>query len=55
MIIDAHQADLMARDPNISERTKKWFEVLGNGMPAGAEKAAYSVPAEEVANLGKDQ
>jgi len=54
MIIDAHQADLMASDPNISERTKKWFEVLGNGMPAGAEQAAYSVPAEEVTNLGKD-
>ena len=54
LIIDAHQADLISSDPNITARTKKWFEILGNGMPAKAEKAAYSVPAEEVANLGKD-
>lgn len=55
MIIDAHQADLQPNDPNMSERTKKWFQILGNGMPAQTEKQAYSVPAEEVASLGKDE
>lgn len=54
MIIDSHQADLVASDPNVTERTRKLFQILGNGMPAKAEKAAYSISADDVANLGKD-
>ena len=54
MIIDSHQADLVASDPNATERTRKLFKILGNGMPAKAEKAAYSISADDVTNLGKD-
>jgi len=54
MIIDPRQMDMIPTDPSITERTKKWFMVIGNGMPSQSEKTAYSTPREEVVTLGKD-
>jgi len=49
---DIGQVELKADDAGLSERTKKLFEVLGNGMPAQTEQAAYSIPEAEVDTLG---
>lgn len=54
LILDADQADVKPDDVGVDERTKRWFEVVGNGMPAKIEKAAYTIPAHEVATLGKE-
>jgi hypothetical protein len=54
MIVDAQQADLHLGDPSLSERTKRYFPLLGNGFPAKTEKAAYSISPENLTNLGKD-
>ena len=54
VITDGEQADLCHQDHNMSERTKKMFHILGNGMPAQTEKAAYAIQREQVASLGTD-
>uniref|UniRef100_A0A7S1CX06 NACHT domain-containing protein n=1 Tax=Cyclophora tenuis TaxID=216820 RepID=A0A7S1CX06_CYCTE len=54
IITDAEQADLCHQDQSMSERTKKLFQQLGNGMPAQTEKVAYTIPREKVESMGMD-
>jgi nucleoside-triphosphatase THEP1 len=53
MIIDDEQADLISGDPNCTERTKRLFNIIGDGMPGRVEKSASSISADEVLKLGR--
>lgn len=53
MIVDEQQADLISGDPNCTERTKRLFKIIGDGMPGLVEKSASAISADEVMNLGR--
>lgn len=48
---DADQMDLFPGDSNLNERTTKILSVIGNGVPAKIEKAAYSISKEDLYSL----
>jgi hypothetical protein len=47
------QKDLLPDDHRLKERTKEIFSVIGAGIPARIEKAAYSITKEELHNLAQ--
>lgn len=47
------QEELLPDDPELNERTRDIFLVLGNGVPSRIEKAAYSISKEELQNLAQ--
>jgi hypothetical protein len=51
LVTDRGQSDLLPNDPATSERTRKLFDALGNGIPARAEKAAYTISSEQLSRL----
>lgn len=51
VVTDLDEADLLSSDPGLSINTRKIFSLLGNGMPARVEKAAYVMTKDDVLTL----
>ena len=51
LVTEGGQSDLLPSDPAASERTKKLFNELGNGIPSRTEKAAYTISSEDLSRL----
>lgn len=51
LVTEGGQSDLLPSDSAASERTKKLFSALGNGVPSCTEKAAYTISSEDLSHL----
>jgi hypothetical protein len=50
---DDDQEDLLPGASTINGRTKEIFSMIGNGIPAKIEKAAYSISLDDLSRLEK--
>lgn len=53
LVNDQEEADVLATDPGVSEKTKLVFAILGDGIPSRIEKAAYDLSKEDFLKLYK--
>lgn len=51
LVTDADEAELLSSDPGLSEATRSTFALLGSGIPARIEKAAYVMTKDDVMAL----
>lgn len=53
LVKDQEGAEVLATDPGVIDSTKKVFAILGDGVPARIEKAAYDLSKEDFLSLYK--
>ena len=51
LVSDCDEAELLPSDPGLSSSTRQIFSLLGNGIPARIEKAAYVMTKDDVMAL----